>query len=160
MFLLLPPISSRPLPARQFRGKKMKINRKTNQCFVLSAASCVFTSRALLPRGKQIPICSSVLFLHRAGQRWDAAVCVSVSVWEVHTSDIVTPDSLISIDYFTAAFLVEKAKRRESPVFQTHHERERTRNEGNKDTHREGGTFGLLLDFLGKLWTRFSSMNS
>lgn len=78
-------------------------------------------------------------------------MCVSVSVCEGHTSDIVTPDSLISIDYFTAAFLVERAERGVSPVFQTHHKRERTRNEGNKDTHREGGTFGLLLDFLGKL---------
>ncbi len=60
----------------------MKINRKTNQCFVLSVTSCVFASHALLPRGKQIPICSSVLFLHRAGHRRGAAehVCVCVCV--------------------------------------------------------------------------------
>ncbi len=138
----------------------MKINRKTNQCFVLSVTSCVFASHALLPRGKQIPICSSVLFLHRAGHRRGAAehicvcVCVCVFVREVQTSDIVTPDSLISIDYFTAAFLVERAERGESTAFQTYHQK--TRNEGNEDTHTQrGGNFWATFRFSGRALNSF-----
>lgn len=76
--------------------------------------------------------------------------CVCVCVREVQTSDIVTPDSLISIDYFTAAILVERGrKRRINSLSNSSPERERETREIK--THTERGTFGLLLDFLGEL---------
>lgn len=81
--------------------------------------------------------------------------CVGADVFvrEVQTSDIVTPDSLISIDYFTAAFLVERAERGESTAFQTHHQNI-TRNEGNEDTQR-GGNFWATFRFSGRALNSF-----